>query len=76
MCLFTTLTVDVEDRRQAQAQLVYRTIRLVILELAEQRVGVAQRFHYLFDHVPLRHRTLKELGIASNVLLAVTWKSF
>lgn len=70
--LLTPLTVYVEDRRQAKAQLVYRPVRLVVLELAEKRVGVAKRFYYFFHHVPFRHRTLKELGVASNVLLAVT----
>lgn len=72
LCLLTPLTVHVEDRREAQAQLVYRPIRLVVLEFAEKRVGVAQRFHYFFHHVSLRHGALKELGVTPNVLFAVT----
>lgn len=70
--MISVLTVDVKYWRQAQALLVHSPIRLVVLQLAEKRVSVAQRFHYFFHHVEFRHRSLEKLGIASNILLAVS----
>lgn len=68
------LTVHIEDGRQAQTELVHRTVWLVVLQFAEERVGVTQGLHYFLDHVALRHRTLQELGVTPDVLLAVSYK--
>lgn len=67
------LTFHVEHGRQAQALLVHGTVGLVVLQLAEKRVGVAQGFHNLLDHVTLRHWSLKKLGVTSDIFFAVSF---
>lgn len=69
--LVQVLPFFAEDRVEAEEVLELPAVSLVVVKLAAQGFVLLQSVHDLLHHVPLGFFPLQELGVASNVLLAV-----